>query len=80
MPPKLRHYHSPDDLSWDKWRLSDSEVGRIHLENAASPEEADEPEETTADEMAVDGSLDDRLKVKAVLLNSTLFNLSIEQN
>ena len=51
----LRHYHSPDDLSWDEWRLSDSEVERIDLENAASPEEADEIEEMTADEMAVDG-------------------------
>ena len=49
------HYHSPDDLSWDEWRLSDSEVERIDLESAASPEEADELEEMTADEMAVDG-------------------------
>ena len=54
-PKQLRHYHSPDDLSWDEWRLSDSEVERIDLENSASPEEADELEETTADEMAVDG-------------------------
>ena len=54
-PKQLRHYHSPDDLSWDEWRLSDSEVKRIHLENAASPEEADELEEMTADEMALDG-------------------------
>ena len=51
----MRHYHSPDDLSWDEWRLSNSEVERIDLENAASPEEADELEEMTADEMAVDG-------------------------
>ena len=36
-------------------RLSDSEVERIDLGNAASPEEADELEEMTADEMAVDG-------------------------
>ena len=43
-PKQLRHYHSTDDLSWDEWRLSDSEVERIHLENAASPEEADELE------------------------------------
>ena len=50
---QLRHYHSPDDLSLDEWRLSNSEVGRIDLENAASPEEADELEEPTADEMAV---------------------------
>ena len=53
-PNKLRHYHSPDDISWDEWRLSDSEVKRIDLENAASSEEADELEEMTADEMAVD--------------------------
>ena len=52
---QLRHYHSPDDLSWDAWRLSDSEVERIDLENAASPEEADELEEMTAHEIAVDG-------------------------
>ena len=45
----------PDDLSWDEWRLSDSEVERMDLDNAASPEEADELEEMTADEMAVDG-------------------------
>ena len=36
-PKQLRHYHSPDDLSWDEWRLSDSEIERIDLENAASP-------------------------------------------
>ena len=54
-PKQLRHYHSPDDLSWDEWRLSDSEVGRIDLENAASPEEADELKEMTAKEMAVHG-------------------------
>ena len=54
-PKQLRHYHSPDDLSCDEWRLSDSEVERIGLENAASPEEADKLEESTADEMAVDG-------------------------
>ena len=41
--------------SWDEWCLSDSEVERIDLENAASPEEADELEEMTVDEMAVDG-------------------------
>ena len=55
VPKELRHYHSPDDLSWDEWRLSDSEVERIDLENAASPEEADELEEMTAYEMAVYG-------------------------
>ena len=54
-PKQLRHYHSPDDLSWDEWRLSDSEVERIDLENAASTEEADELDGMTADEMAVDG-------------------------
>ena len=54
-PKQLRHYHSPDDLSLDEWRLSDSEVERIDLENTASPEDADELEEMTAEEMAVDG-------------------------
>ena len=54
-PKHLRHHHSPDDLSWDEWPLSDSEVERIDLENAASPEVADELDEMTADEMAVDG-------------------------
>ena len=54
-PKQFRHHHSPDDLSCDEWRLSDSEVERIDLENAASPEEADELEEMTVDEMAVDG-------------------------
>ena len=54
-PKQLRHYHSPDRLSWDKWCLSEREVERIDLENAANPEEADELEETTANEMAVDG-------------------------
>ena len=54
-PNQLRHYHSPDNLSWDEWRLSVSEDGRIYLENAASPEEADELQGMTGDEMAVDG-------------------------
>ena len=54
-PRELRYYHSPDDLSWDGWRLSDSEVERIDLENAASPEGAEELEEMSADEMAVNG-------------------------
>ena len=44
-PKQLRHYHSPDELSWDEWRLPDCEVKRIDLENAATPEEADELEE-----------------------------------
>ena len=51
----MRHYHSPDNLSWDEWRLSDSEPEHIYLENAASQEEADKLEEMTADEMAVNG-------------------------
>ena len=54
-PKELRHYHSPDDFSWDEWRLSNSEVERIDLENAASPEEANKLEEMTANQMAVDG-------------------------
>ena len=41
-PEQLRHYHSPDKLSRDEWRVSDREVERIDLENAANPEEADE--------------------------------------
>ena len=35
--------------------MPDCEVERTHLENAATPEEADELEEMTAEEMAVDG-------------------------
>ena len=54
-PKQLRHYHSPDGLSWDECRLSDREVERIDLENAANPEEADELEQMTADDKAVDG-------------------------
>ena len=54
-PKQLRHYNWPDELSWDEWRLSDREVERIDLETAANPEETDELEEMTADEMAVDG-------------------------
>ena len=54
-PKQLKHYHSPHELSWDEYRLSDREVERMDLENAANPEEADELEEMTADEMAVDG-------------------------
>ena len=54
-PKQLRHYHLPDELSWNEWRMSDRKVERIDLENAANPEEADELEEMTADEMAVDG-------------------------
>ena len=55
VPKQLRHYHSPDNLSWDEPSLSDSEVERIDLENAASPGEADELEKMAANEMAVDG-------------------------
>ena len=47
-PNHLRHYHSPDNLSWDEWRLRDKEVEKVDLQNAASPEEADELEEMTA--------------------------------
>ena len=54
-PKQLRHSHSPDDLSWDEWRLSDSEVEHIDLQNAASPAQADELEGMTAHEMAVAG-------------------------
>ena len=54
-PKQLRHYHLPEELSWDEWRLSDREVERINPENAANPEEVDELEEMTADEMPVDG-------------------------
>ena len=54
-PKKLRKYYSPDKMSWEEWRLSDTEVQCIGLKNAANPEEADELEETTTDEMAVDG-------------------------
>ena len=54
-PKQLRHYQLPDEMSWDEWRLSDREVERIDPENSASPGEADELEEMTANEMAVDG-------------------------
>ena len=54
-PKQLRHYHSPDELSWDGWRLSDREVERIGPKNAANPEDAEKLEHMTADEMAVDG-------------------------
>ena len=54
-PKQLRHYQLPDELSRDEWRLSDREVERIDLENAANPEGADELKEITADGMAVDG-------------------------
>ena len=54
-PKRLRHYHSPDELSWEEWRLSDREVKRIDTENATNPEEADELEKMFADEVAVDG-------------------------
>ena len=54
-PKQLRYYHSPHDLSWDKWRLSHEEVKKIDLQTAASPQEADELEKITTEEMAVDG-------------------------
>ena len=54
-PKQLRHCHSPEEFFLEEWRLSDTEVERIDLENAANREEADKPEEMTADEMAVDG-------------------------
>ena len=38
------HYHSPEDLHWDESRLSDKEVKRIDLENAASPKQGDKLE------------------------------------
>ena len=41
-PKKVKHYHSPDEPSWDEWCLSDREVECIGLENSANPEEADE--------------------------------------
>ena len=54
-PKQLRHHHLPEELSWNDWHLSDREVQNIDIENAASPEEADQLEEMTANEMAVDG-------------------------
>ena len=54
-PKQLRHYHSPHDLSWDEWCPSDKEFEQIGLQNAASLEEADELEDMTAKEIAVDG-------------------------
>ena len=45
-PKQLRQYHSRDDLSWDEWLLSDSEV---------ELKEAEELQEMTAHEVAVDG-------------------------
>ena len=52
---RLIHYQFPDEMSWDDWGLSHRQVGRIDLENTASPEEADGLEEMTSDEMAVNG-------------------------
>ena len=54
-PKQLRHHYSPDELSSDEWCLLDREVDHLNLQNAANPEEADELEEMTAHEMAVDG-------------------------
>ena len=47
-PKQFRHYQSPNELLWD-------EVEQIGLQNAASLEQADELEEMTAEDMAVDG-------------------------
>ena len=38
---QLRPYHSPEELSWDEWRLSNREVDRFDLEKAGNPDEAD---------------------------------------
>ena len=54
-PKMLRHYHSPDKMSWDGWCLSDRGVERSNLENAANREEADKLEEMTADQITVNG-------------------------
>ena len=54
-PKLLRHYHSPDEQSWDEWCLSDREVERIDLENAANAEEAHELKEITVHQMVVNG-------------------------
>ena len=54
-PKQLRHYHSPDKLSWDEWRPSDRELELINLQNPPKLDEADELKEMTANEMAVDG-------------------------
>ena len=54
-PKELGHYYSPDELPLDEWRLSDREVERINLENAVHREEAEELQEMTAHEMALDG-------------------------
>ena len=37
-PKQQGYYHSPHELSWDEWRLSDKEVERIHLEHTANTE------------------------------------------
>ena len=35
-PKQLKHYHSPNDLSWDEWCLTNNEVEQIDLENTAT--------------------------------------------
>ena len=50
-PKQLRHCNPPDELWCDERRLSDTEVERIDRVNAAKPEEADDLDEMTADEM-----------------------------
>ena len=74
-PKQLRHYHSPDKLSWDQWRLSDRGVEHIDLENAANPQETDELDEMTAEEMAVHGYY-----VVAVLLGDSSCMVKITPN
>ena len=54
-PKQLRHSHYPDELSWNELRLCDKEVERIDPEKVANHEKAEDLEEMTADEMAVDG-------------------------
>ena len=48
-PKQLGHYYSPDELSWEEWRMSGEEVERIDVKNAVNPEVADKLEEMTAD-------------------------------
>ena len=54
-PKQWRHHYSPDDMSPDECSLSDKEIEKIDLQNAASPEEADELQVMTAEEMTVHG-------------------------
>ena len=54
-PKYLTHHHSPDDLSYDHWRISNKEVEKMDPQNASFPEQTDELEEMTARKMVVDG-------------------------